>query len=90
MFAERDCAFLETAGGEHVYVSRNAVAGGGFGQRATPPEGWPVTGAVSAPNWTRAVALRAVSGKVESRQGDGFRCALPILRVGAHGLPQDG
>ncbi len=30
VFAERDYAFLETAGGEQVYVGRNAVAGGGF------------------------------------------------------------
>jgi ribosome-associated translation inhibitor RaiA/cold shock CspA family protein len=30
VFAERDYAFLETAGGEEVYLSRNAVSGGGF------------------------------------------------------------
>ena len=32
VFAERDYAFLETADGEEVYVSRNAVIGGGFGK----------------------------------------------------------
>jgi ribosome-associated translation inhibitor RaiA/cold shock CspA family protein len=30
VFAERDYAFLETPGGEEVYVGRNAVSGGGF------------------------------------------------------------
>jgi ribosome-associated translation inhibitor RaiA/cold shock CspA family protein len=30
VFAERDYAFLETADGEEIYLSRNAVIGGGF------------------------------------------------------------